>query len=206
MIWGKKTEVEKLPGPGGIPGLAQNFLITEGKMDSDLVRILKAVVKSRPGEKKAFNIRIFDDSEAGAKKIRVKDYDSLNEYPDLIIYEGWFSEAAKQVELEEKKSMPSTVIFTKDEIQQRIEALSEPGSTVFFYQARGPAHGGPLGMGCAVVELNPDYPKKKGKKYILYTADVIDMQPAGKGQKLLDSDKSKDVAHWIKEAHCKRLY
>jgi hypothetical protein len=206
MPWGKKVEVGKLPGPRGIPGLVQNFLVTKGKIDSDLVGILKAVVGSRPGEEKAFNIRIFDESEAGAKKIQVKDYDSLNEHPDLIIYEGWFNEAAKQVELEEKKAMPSTIIFTEAEIQQKIEALSEPGSTVFFYQARGPAQGGPLGMGCAVIELNPNYPKKKGKKYIIYTADVIDMQPVGKGQKLFDSNKSKDVARWIKEAHHKRLY
>jgi hypothetical protein len=206
MPWGKKAEVGKLPGPRGVPGLVQNFLVTKGKMDSDLVGILKAVVRSRPGEEKAFNIRIFDESEAVVKKIQVKDYDSLNEHPDLIIYEGWFNEAAKQVELEEKKAMPSTIILTEAEIQQKIEALSEPGSTVFFYQARGPAQGGPLGRGCAVIELNPNYPEKKGKKYIIYTADVIDMQPVGKGQKLFDSNKSKDVARWIKEAHHKRLY
>lgn len=206
MPWGKKTEVEKLPGPREVPGLVQNFLVTKRNMDSDLVRILKAVVRSKPGEEKAFNIRIFDESEAVVKKIQVKDYASLNEHPDLIIYEGWFNEAAKQVELEEKKAVLSTIIFTEAEIQQKIEALSEPGSTVFFYQARGPAQGGPLGMGCAVIELNPNYPEKKGKKYIIYTADVIDMQPVGKGQKLFDSNKSKEVAHWVKEAHHKRLY
>jgi hypothetical protein len=35
---------------------------------------------------------------------------------------------------------------------------------------------------------------------------VIDTHPAGTMQKLFDSDKPKQIAHWIKEAHHKRLY
>jgi hypothetical protein len=208
MFWGKKSAKEegKLSGPKEIPGPVQNYLVAERKIDPDLVKLLKAVErKSTTGA--GFNIRVFDDSEAIAKKVQVKDYTSLDECPDLIIYEGWFDEGAKQVKLEEKKKVNwDTPIFTQAEIQQKIEALSEPGSTVFFYTARGGKHGGPLGMGAAVIELNPNYPGKKQKKYIVYTADVIDMQPVGKGQKLFDSDKPKNIARWIKDAHHKRMY
>ncbi len=208
MFWGKKsTKEEKLRGPQEIPELVQNHLVAERKMSADLVKLLKAVVRNNPTEETGFNIRVFDDSEALAKKVQVKDYTSLNESPDLIIYEGWFDEGSKQVKLDEKKKVDwGTTIFTQAEIQQKIETLSEPGGTVFFHMARGPRHGGPLGMGAAVVELNPDYPGKKQKKYIVYQTDVIDMQPVGKGQKLFDSDRLKDVAHWIKEAHHKRMY
>jgi hypothetical protein len=211
MFWGKKSakeeeKKEKLSGPKEIPGPVRNYLVAERKMDPDLVKLLKAVErKSTTGA--TFNIRVFDDSEAIAKKVQVKDYTSLDECPDLIIYEGWFDEGAKQVKLEEKKKVNwDTTIFTQAEIQQKIEALSEPGSTVFFYTARGGQHGGPLGMGAAVIELNPNYPGKKQKKYIVYTADVIDMQPVGKGQKLFDSDKPKNIAGWVKDAHHKRMY
>jgi hypothetical protein len=61
-------------------------------------------------------------------------------------------------------------------------------------------------MGAAVIELNPNYPGKKQKKYIVYMADVIDMQPVGKGDKLFDSDKPKDIARWFKDGHHKRIY
>jgi hypothetical protein len=212
MFWGKKSEKEeekkeKLSGPREIPGPVQNYLVAERKMDPDLVKLLKAVVRKGPTVETAFHIRVFDNSEALAKKVQVKDYTSLDERPDLIIYEGWFDERSKEVKLEEKKSVHwDTPLFTQAEIQQKIEALSEPGSTVFFYMARGSAHGGPLGMGAAVVELNPNYPGKKQRKYVIYTADVIDMQPVGKGQKLFDSDKPKDIAKWIKDAHHKRMY
>jgi hypothetical protein len=215
MFWKKKPatkepskpQVEKLPRPRGIPQLVVKHLTTEYKMDPDLVQILKAVVRASSTEEGVFNIRVFDESEALAKKIQVKDYTSVDEHLDLIIYEGWFDEKSKRVELEEKKKVSYDVpLFTETEILQKIEALSEPGSTVFFYQARGGTHGGPLGMGCAIVELNPSYLEKKGGKYNIYIADVVDMQPVGKGQKLFDSNKPKDIARWIKDSHHKRMY
>ena len=209
MFWGKKSakEEEKLSGPKEIPGLVRNDLVAERKMDADLVKLLKAVVDKSSTEEKVYNIRIFDESEALAKKVQVKNYTSLNERPDLIVYEGWFNEVAKQVKLEEKKRVNwDTTIFTQAEIQQKIEALSEPGSSVFFYMDHGSAYGGPLGKGAAVIELNPNYPGKKQKKYNVYVADVIDMQLADKGNKLFGVNEPKRVAIWVKRNHNKRLY
>ena len=206
----KKVEVhkaEKLPGPSPIPEIVVKHLVAQYKMGPILARILKAVVHHSSTKEDVFDIRIFDESEAMARQIHIKDYTSFEGHPDLIIYEGWFDERAKRVELQEKKKVSSeTTIFSEAEIKQRIETLSEPGSSVFFYMARGSAHGGPLGVGAAVVELNPDYPKKIGKKYNIRTTNVIDMQPVGKGQKLFESDKPKDIARWMKESHQKRMY
>ena len=208
MFWGKKSAKEegKLPGPSQIPGLVQNYLVTERKMSPDLVKLLRAL-ESKGTTGGTVNIRVFDESEAIAKKVKVKDYTSLEEHPDLILYEGWFEEAAKQVKLEEKKKVNwDTPIFSLNEIQQKIEALKEAGSTVFFYTARGGNHGGPIGMGAAVIELNPNYPGKKEKKFNMYSANVIDMQPADKGPKVFGSDNPKDIARWIKNLHDKRAY
>ena len=109
--------------------------------------------------------------------------------------------------MEEKKMVNfDTPIYTEDEIRQKIEALVEPGSSVFFYLDHGSRHGGPLGTGAAIIEFNPNYPGKKQNKYNVYVADVIDMQPADKGNKLFDSDKPKQLASWVKSNHNKRLY
>ena len=208
MFWAEKSTKEegKLSGPKAIPEPVLKYLVAERKLDPDLVKLLKAVERKGTTEA-ALNIRVFDDSEAIARKVQVKDYTSLDECQDLILYEGWYDEKAKQVKLEEKKKVNwDTPIFAKDEIQQQIEAISEPGNAIFFYTARGGNHGGPLGMGAAVIELNPNYPGKKQKKYIIYTADVVDMQPVGKGNKLFGSDKPKDIAGWLKEGHHKRMY
>jgi hypothetical protein len=198
---------EKLRGPQAIPALVQGYLVAERKMDPDLVQLLKAVVRKSTSKETASDIRVFDESEALAKKVPVKDYTSLDEHQDLIICEGWFDAESKQVELQEKKRFScDTKFFTEADMRQKIEELSEPGSMVFFYMARGVKHGGPLGMGAAVVELNPDYPGKRQRKYNICAADVIDMQPVGKGDKVWDSDKPKAIARWIKEAHHKRMY
>jgi hypothetical protein len=198
---------EKLRGPQAIPELVQKYLVVGWKMDPDLANALKAVTRKSTSQEGPLDIRVFDESEALAKNVKVENYRSLDEYQDLIAYEGWVDSKSKRVGLEEKKRISSdTTIFTEAEILNKIEELSEPGSTVFFYMARGGNHGGPLGMGAAVVELNPSYLQKKGKRYNIYTADVVDMQPVGKGQKLWDSDKAKEIAKWVKDAHHKRMY
>lgn len=215
MFWGKKSEkqeatkenVEKLLKPKSVTGLVSDHLIVQYKLEPDLIKNLKFVVRKSPNSEKAFDCRIFDPLDAESRNVEVKGYTSLDEQADLILYEGWFDEQSKRVELAEKKKwIYDGPFFTQEEIQQKIEKLSEPGSTVFFYQARGPAIGGPLGRGAAIAELNPNYPGKKEKKYILYTANVIGMEPVAEKNKLFDSDKPKDLAKWIKEAHTKRLY
>jgi len=208
MFWGKKSAKEegKLSGLKEIPELVQKYLVAEKKMAPDLVKLLRGVErKSTNGA--GLNIRVFDHSEAIAKKVDIKDYTSLDTSPDLILYEGFFDEGAKQVKLEEKTKVNwETPIFTQDQIQQKIESLKEPGNEVFFYTARGGKHGGPLGMGAAVIELNPNFPGQKQKKYNVYTVDVIDMKPVNKGEKGFDSDKPKDIARWVKNIHDKRAY
>jgi hypothetical protein len=210
MFWGKNKsakEEEKLRKPQAIPSLVQKHLVAEWKLPPDLAPLLKAVVRKRATGETVFDIRVFDESEALAKKVQVNDYTTLDEHPDLVIYEGWFNETSKQVELQETKQVNwVTTIFTEAEIRQKIEALSQPGSTVFFYLARGSNHGGPLGMGASVIELNPSYAEKKGKKYNIYLTDVVDMQPVGKGNRLFDSNKPKDIASWVKNGHDKRAY
>jgi hypothetical protein len=207
-FWGKKSEKEeKLTGPRDIPGPVQNYLVAEGKLDPDLVKLLKAVVRKGEIGEAPLHIRILDNSEAIAKKVQVKDYASLDEHPDLMLYEGWFDERLKQVKLEEKKEVKwDTPILSETEIQQQIEAMKEPGDLIFFYMARGTVYGGPLGMGAAVIELNPNHAGKKQKKYTIYVADVIDMKPVGKGQMVFSSDKPKYIAHWVKDGHHKRMY
>jgi hypothetical protein len=193
----------KLPAPKQVPAAVETYLSTQRKMEVDLIRTLKATVRGRPESNKAFDVRIFDPGETDASDIKIQNYASLDEHPQFILYEGWFDEKSKKVEMEEKnKGNFDVPLFTEAEIRQKIEALSEPGSSVFFYQARGPAAGGPLSRGAAVIELNPG---PKGKKYIIYTDNVVGMNPVGRKQKLYDSDKPKEIAKWVKDAHHKRM-
>jgi len=201
-----KLKAEKLPAPRQIPGIVGKHLVAEYNMDTALLQILKSVVRKKPQAERAFDCRIYDPAEAEAKEIRIQDYTSLDGNSDLILYEGWFDEETKHVEMAEKRKISLNVtLFTKTEIQHKIEALSEPGSSVYFYQAVGRGFGGPLGRGAAVIELNPNHPKK-GKKYNIYTTNVIGTEPSTKHSKLYESDKPKEISDWVVQGHRKRMY
>lgn len=212
MFWSKKSvqedvKQEKLAGPRALTELVQKHLTAETGMDPVLAGLLKAVVQKGANQETGLQIRVFDESEAQAKKIQVKDYSSLDGRPDLIIYDGWFDEGSKQVKLEDRnRANLETTIFTEAEILEKIDALTETASKIFFYMATGAQHGGPLGMGAAVIKLNPDHPGKGQKKYNVYRTDVVDMQPVDKAEKDFGQNKSKDVANWVKGSHCKRMY
>jgi hypothetical protein len=206
MMFGIKKQ-ETLSGPKKISGIVEKYLASNYKWNPELMGIINMVLQKNPKAEKAYNCRIFDLSEAEARGIKVKDFSSLEGNLDLILYEGWFDETSKQVELTENKKIDFDIpLFTEAEVTEKITALSESNPSVFFYQARGPAYGGPLGRGAAVIELNPNNSDHKDKKYSIYTVNVIGKEPAGNKQKLFASNKPKEIANWVMNAHHKRLY
>ena len=232
MFWKKKTkteeplkpEVEKLPGSRSIEELVGRQMVVDLKRDPDWVWQLRSVVRQRSGGAHRFDFRVFDAAQVAAKGVKVKDYTSLDNYPELVLYQGWLDNVSMEVHFEEKKPVAAPVtaeaaaaassgvippeggdvqIFTEKEIWHKIIGLSEPGSTVFFYLSGSPSSGGPLGRGAAIVELNPNYPGKKQKRYNLYSSDVDGGQPVGKRRKWSDSDSSEEIARFIEERHQK---
>ena len=201
------AKTEKLSGPREIPALVQKKLVADKKISADLVKLFKSVVRKRPETETAMDCRIFDPSEATANEIDIKNYTTLDEHPELVLFEGWFDEHSQQVEMAQKKQFNYDIpISTEAEMEQKIAALTEPGSTTFFYLARGPAYGGPLGQGAAIIELNPNLQEKKAKKYNIYTANVIGIEPKTNKLKLFDTDKPKQIVQWLKQSHHQRVY
>jgi hypothetical protein len=88
--WKKTKEGEiRLPGPKGIPQEVGSHMVVHEKKDPNWVWKLKGVV--RPTEKeKAFYCRVFDEVKATKVGVKVKDWNSLDEHPDLILWEGYF--------------------------------------------------------------------------------------------------------------------
>ncbi|MFH0914740.1 MAG: hypothetical protein V1849_05600 [Chloroflexota bacterium] len=86
MFW--KKDANALPRPKEIPSLVGSFLVTEEKGNPDYVWKLKGVLHPTD-KKKVFYYRVFDEGKATAAGIRVKDWTSLDDHPDLIIWEGY---------------------------------------------------------------------------------------------------------------------
>jgi len=112
MFWKKrpateepsKPKAEKLPGPKGIPQAVGSHLVVELKQNPDWVWRLKGVVRPRSDGKDRFDFRVFDQAQVAVKKVTVEDYNSLDQHPDLILYQGWFDKKSMRVQIEEKKA------------------------------------------------------------------------------------------------------
>ena len=61
-------------------------MVVEEKKDPDWVWQLKGVV--HPTGKKAFYCRVFNQPQAAQTGVKVRDWTSLDENPDLILREG----------------------------------------------------------------------------------------------------------------------
>ena len=104
MFWKKKdASGVELSSPKGIPEVVGRFLVVNLGKNPDWVWNLKAVTKSRPNEKDVFEVRVFDQSQAASQKLRVQDYNSFNEHPGLVLYEGWFNKKTFEVKVEAKQ-------------------------------------------------------------------------------------------------------
>jgi hypothetical protein len=61
------------------------------------------VVRPKEGWQDTFDVRVLDENQAASQKVIVKDYDSLTEHPDLILYEGWFNDKTAAAKLEKRR-------------------------------------------------------------------------------------------------------
>lgn len=82
---------EKLSKPKEIPGPVGRELVVKYGQDPDFIWNLKSVSRPQPEKKHCFDVRVFSESQAATAQIRVKDFHSLDDHPELILFEGWYN-------------------------------------------------------------------------------------------------------------------
>ena len=109
MFWQKSKTGEpsqpkskKLPGPRSIEELVGRHLVVDLKQNPDWVWQLRSVVRRREGGKHRFDFRVYDAAQETAEKAEIKDYNSFDTYPELILYQGWFDKVSMEVHFEDK--------------------------------------------------------------------------------------------------------
>jgi hypothetical protein len=104
-FWNKKTSSEnrkrsKPSKPQEMPELVGRHLVVELGEDPDWVWRLKTVQRRREDGNSASDIRVFSTASASVKGVSVENYDSLDEHPDLILFEGWFDKGSRSIAIE----------------------------------------------------------------------------------------------------------
>ena len=97
---GKTKDGEvRLPRPKTVPQEVGSYMVVTEKESPDWVWRLKAVVLPTE-KKKAFYCRVFAEANAAKAGVKVKDWNSLDDHPDLILWEGYFDRATNTVRRE----------------------------------------------------------------------------------------------------------
>src|SRR5512138_3558308 len=97
-----KDSGDRLPGPKDIPDAVGQQLVVTHKENPDWVWTLKSVMKPDGVGKDVFHIRVFADSVAGAARVKIQDYTTLDAYPEMILYEGVYDKKSKKATLEQR--------------------------------------------------------------------------------------------------------
>ena len=100
MFWKRKNENNevKLPGPKEIPELVGRYMVVAEKKEPDWVWKLKGVV--RQVGKKEYYCRVFDEYKSSQAKFKVINWTSLDEHPELILWEGYFNKETNEARAE----------------------------------------------------------------------------------------------------------
>jgi hypothetical protein len=93
-----KQKPSKLPKPKDLPTRVGIHLVRELKLDPDWVWSLKGVMRPT-AEKHTFEIRIFDPQEAVISKANVTDFNALDAFPKMILFEGCFNKDTGWVDI-----------------------------------------------------------------------------------------------------------
>jgi len=102
-FWEKSSagaKTQKLPGPKRLPHPVGRTIVVEKGENPDWVWGLHIVERPTEGKKHCFDVRVFDPDATAKKGIPVRDYTSLNQVPELILYEGWYDKKSNQAVLD----------------------------------------------------------------------------------------------------------
>lgn len=89
-LFRKKDGQSKLPGPTGIPEIVGRYMVVDMKQESNYVWALKAVI--RKIKRTEGYCRVFNDAQVAQAGVQVKDWNSLDGHPELILWEGYFNQ------------------------------------------------------------------------------------------------------------------
>jgi hypothetical protein len=99
MFWKRKqstTTIEKLPKPKSIPPQIGSHMIVDMKIEPNSVWDLRAAFRPREENKDLLDFRLFNWQQTFQKDITIHDYNSLDEHPEYILYEGWWNKKGNE--------------------------------------------------------------------------------------------------------------
>lgn len=109
MFWKKKPITEN-SGPTSVPALVGSHVVAEMQknpvMSDHWVKYKCIMRPHKEGNSTSFDIRVYDEWETDQKSVKVTNFASLDGYPELVQFEGWFDKSTKKVQLKARQTAP----------------------------------------------------------------------------------------------------
>ncbi len=86
----KSQNTVKAGKPVELPSSVGKYLVVNLKYDPDWVWNLKAVTMAKEDRKGFFIFRIFDPDFTGLRGVKIQNYTSLDNHPELVYFDGWY--------------------------------------------------------------------------------------------------------------------
>ena len=96
---GSIAEEGPVPLPGGVPAQVLTHLVEQLKLDPEWIRSLRCVTREAEGLPNQRWFRLFSPSEALQRKIAVRDYESLDKVPEMVLFSGSLDKGSQSVNL-----------------------------------------------------------------------------------------------------------
>jgi hypothetical protein len=85
--------------PKDLPEAVGRKMVVNMKLDPDMVWALKYVSRPKEGSEKVREFRIFDPNKALSTGLSVKDWSSLDERSELILYSGYYDKGTASIDI-----------------------------------------------------------------------------------------------------------
>ena len=99
-VTGAGENPHKLGRPRDLPQEVGRHLVVVEGLDPDWAWSLKCVLRPKESAFKAFDIRIYDPGRAIRRGVTIKDYYSLDDHMELVLYAGLYDKGNRSVELQ----------------------------------------------------------------------------------------------------------
>jgi hypothetical protein len=95
---GKAAKTPKSAKPKALPQAIGRIMVVSMQLDPDMVWGLKYLSQRMEGKKNAENFRIFNPGKAINAGVAVKDWSSLDNRPELILYSGSYDKNSGSID------------------------------------------------------------------------------------------------------------
>ncbi len=96
---------EKLSSPKEILQPVGQTLVISYKLDPDWVWSLKTVTRAENETAQQVDFRVYEAHEASSSGVAVKNYHSLDDHPEVILFSGWLNKKTKNFELVDHRAV-----------------------------------------------------------------------------------------------------